>query len=80
MTEEFDVKERAINMFEEKWRANLDSWLKLRPYKLFIRKVGTEEYININWYRNEKSFVAQLRLGILLIRIHVETGRYIRIW
>ena len=35
----------------------------------------TEEYVKINLKRNERSVLAQFRLGILPIRI--ETGRFI---
>ena len=85
MSEEFEelkmcnletVKERTYKAFEEKWKLNVDSQLKLRTYKLFKTQFKTETYVTQNLDRNERSYLAQLRLGILPIRI--ETGRYTR--
>lgn len=70
------VRSKLQNLFEEKWKHNIHSQLKLRTYKMFKDKFETENYIMINLERNERSLLAQLRLGILPLRI--ETGRFIR--
>lgn len=48
---------------------------KLRTYRLFKSDFIRENYVDLNLKRNERSLLAQLRCGILPIR--VETGRYI---
>ena len=48
---------------------------KLRTYKLFKSSFKTEEYVTLNIRKNERSLLAQLRMGILPLRI--ETGRYV---
>ena len=47
----------------------------LRTYRLLKSDYGKEHYVDLNLKRNERSVLAQLRCGILPLRI--ETGRYI---
>lgn len=48
---------------------------KLRTYKTFKNDFGLENYVSFNLSKAERSHMAQLRSGILPLRI--ETGRYV---
>ena len=61
--------------YGSKWSTSVQQSPKLRTYKLFKDSFTTEYYIKLNLRKNERSLLAQLRCGILPLRI--ETGRYI---
>lgn len=48
---------------------------KLRTYKTFKNDFGLENYVSFNLSKAERSHMAQLRSGILPLRI--ETGQYV---
>ena len=50
---------------------------KLRTYALFKETFITEKYVQVPITRRQRSLIAQLRLGILQLKI--ETGRYRRL-
>ena len=71
-----------ISLFESKIRENLHNiWCdeihkmpKLRTYVLFKHEYKTEEYLKMYLPRSHRSLLAQLRSGILPLRI--ESGRF----
>ena len=63
--------------FADDWLLKMQGKLKLRTYKEFKLTFGTENYIKMNLARSERSYISQIRLGILPIRI--ETGRFTRL-
>ena len=60
--------------YETVWSNSIEQSPKLRTYRIFKQNLSTERYINLNMLKNECSMLAQLRCGILPLRI--ETGRY----
>ena len=60
--------------FTSQWRNSIAQTPKLGTYKLFKNAHTTDQYILLNLQKNERSMLAQLRCGILQLRI--ETGRY----
>ena len=67
------IKNRLISIMQEQWREEIDNKPKLRTYKLFKNEFKTEDYVFCN-DRQKRSLVAQVRIGILPLRI--ETGRF----
>ena len=61
--------------FQTKWADSVRSKPKLRLYEKLKSNTDTENYVKANIPRFERSLIAQLRLGILPLRI--ETGRYV---
>ena len=57
-----------------KWHESINSKPKLRTYKLFKSDLFTEAYVKCFLNRKKRSLFAQLRFGILPLRI--ETGRF----
>ena len=72
-----------INMFhkqlqrisKEEWKINVENKPKLRTYKLIKDIPDCEPYVKGNLSFSERSFIAQLRLGIL--PLNIETGRFV---
>ena len=60
--------------FTSQRRNSIAQTPKLKTYKLFKNAHTTDQYILLNLQKNERSMLAQLRCGILPLRI--ETGRY----
>ena len=58
----------------DKWESDLQLYPKLRTYKVFKSTFGTEPYLLSMLSPNLRSLLAQLRCGILPLRI--ETGRF----
>ena len=56
------------------WYEHIHCLPKLRTYILFKFKYCTENYLKLYLSRSQRSLLAQLRTGILPLRI--ETGRY----
>jgi len=54
--------------------AEINSKPKLRTYRLFKDNVSAEGYVKYSVHRKKRSLMAQLRLGVLPLKI--ETGRY----
>jgi hypothetical protein len=69
------VKTRVRNLYSNMWSNNVANIPKLRTYRLFKTEFSQELYVNLNLKRQERSLLAQLRCGILPLR--VETGRYV---
>ena len=57
------------------WKDDVVKFPKLRAYRLFKSTFQCETYLLLNLPKNERSLLAQLRCGILPLRI--ETGRYV---
>ena len=75
---DLDAARKSISYSENiEWSNVVQSKPKLRTYKIFKTRYETEPYITANISRSERSFIAQLRSGILPLRI--ETGRFSRI-
>ena len=79
--ESFDLKAilkhaEAILMDAEKrkWNIELDKQPKLRTYKLFKTEFKLEDYVHMDLSLSQRSVLAQIRCGILPLRI--ETGRF----
>jgi exonuclease III len=71
-----DVSERLKGDFKHSWSDKAAVKVKLRTYIKFKSEFGVENYLKLNLDRSDRSFMAQLRLGIL--PLHVETGRFNR--
>lgn len=56
------------------WIEGVRSKPKLRTYLLFKENYETEKYVQYCDKRNERSLLAQIRLGVL--PLHIETGRF----
>ena len=69
-----DLLERLKDNYSKTSSEKVKDKVELRTYKLLKSAFGTEEYIKLNLDRSDRSFMAQFRLGILLL--HVETGRF----
>ena len=69
------LKKSLHELFVLKWKSDLLAQPKLRTYRQFKTKFGTENYIKINLTRTSRSFLAQFRTGVL--PLHIETGRFV---
>ena len=69
------VRGYRCSYYSEVWRSEVERYPKLRTYRLFKTSFKCEHYLLLNLQRNQRSVLAQFRLGILPLRI--ETGRYI---
>ena len=70
-----DVKSKLLCIYQEKWYSEIINKPKLRFYKKFKKNYCTESYLLYNSItRIQRSYLTQLRLGIL--QINVEIGRY----
>ena len=67
------VKSNINKLYQINWLNDVNMKPKLRTYKLFKEKAEIEPYIACNLPRYQRSLLAQLRFGILPLRI--ETGR-----
>ena len=63
-----------IDVYQNKWRTDVESKPKLRTYKLFKSFYKTEMYAHKIQRRDRRSAIAKFRSGTFPIRI--ETGRY----
>ena len=70
------AKEKLIELYCTNWENKLSNQAKLRTYKSFKKEFYAEKYVELNLSRCERAKMAQLRLGILPLRI--ETGRFRR--
>lgn len=69
-----NIREKLVTIEKQSWKNNIVNMPKLRTYNLFKESYVTEKYVSMNLDRNERSLMAQVRMGILPIRI--EVGRY----
>jgi hypothetical protein len=69
------VESRVRNYYCRLWKDDVKNVSKLRNYVTFKTEFEQKHYIKLNLEKNEWSYLAQFRCGILPIRI--ETGRYI---
>jgi hypothetical protein len=69
-----EAKKQLIASNEVKWKANIEIKAKLRFYKKFKINLETEKYVVLNLSPQSRSYLAQLRFGVLPLA--VETGRY----
>jgi hypothetical protein len=70
-----EAKQSITKLHKTDWRLQVTQVSKLRTYIQFKTDFEKESYLNLNLKRNERSLLAQLRCGILPLRI--ETGRYV---
>ena len=70
-----EVEIKINSHYASIWSEMVKKTDKLRTYNFFKDTHNTEKYIQINLAKNERSVLAQLRCGILPLR--VETGRYV---
>ena len=68
------VKERLCCNYMNQWKRQISVTPKLRFFDIFKVGYRSEHYVNTLTNRSHRSLLAQLRLGILPLRI--ETGRY----
>ncbi|CAG2193349.1 unnamed protein product [Mytilus edulis] len=66
---------RLQDFYLSMWKRDIIKVSKLRTYIKLKTMVEQESYIKLNLSKSQRSCVAQLRCGILPLRI--ETGRYI---
>ena len=67
--------ESNVNILNQNvWYEHIHCLPKLRTYILFKSEYCTENYLKLYLSRSQRSLLAQLRTGILPLRI--ETGRY----
>ena len=69
------AEQRIKDYFINQWTSNIQQSPKLRTYNLFKKSFQLETYVKLNLLKGERSYLAQLRCGILPLRI--ETGRYV---
>ncbi len=69
------VKQCLFKKLSDKWSASCENMNKLDVYKQIKTSFRTEKFLSLNIDRYEKSLLAQLRYGILPLR--VETGRFV---
>ena len=67
-------RERLLEKFERKWKADIQTKPKLRTYVKLKDNYCTQNYVKLNLTRPQRSKLAQIRLGIL--PLYIETGRY----
>ena len=68
------LEEKLLNIFELKWQQEISTKPKLRTYVTFKSSYECEAYVLENLDKLKRSYIAQLRTGILPLRI--ETGRW----
>lgn len=72
-----DMKAVLHNIASVQWRNEVELKPKLRFYKLLKSSIRTEDYITGCLPRYRRSLFAQLRFGVLPLRI--ETGRFVNL-
>ena len=71
------VKAKTKDIMTTSWQREVQIKPKLRSYKLFKNNFETEPYVQFIRDRQTRSLLAQIRCGILPLRI--ETGRFSRL-
>ena len=67
-------KDKLMETYCTQWKESVTRKPKLRTYCKIKKEFGTEEYVRLNLTRQQRSLLAQLRLGILPLAL--ETGRF----
>ena len=70
-------QEKLCLIYKEKLMLEIQKKPKLRLYSKVKQCLETERYVKLNMTANERSMLAQLRMGILPIK--VETGRFVNL-
>ena len=70
------ARDKFLHIWKNKISESIENTPKLRTYNEFKDSWDVEKYLTIDLSRNDRSSIAQLRLGILPLRI--ETGRFVR--
>ena len=68
------AKEQLFADFENTWKRNMNFKPKLRLYREIKQHLVAEKYVKLNLNFNQRTLLAQLRMGILPIR--VDPGRF----
>ena len=68
------LTKNAFDDEQNNWRNKCEITPKLRTYVTFKNLLRKEEYVSCNLSRLERSYLAQIRLGIL--PINIEVGRF----
>ena len=68
------VKIKLLSILESDWLENAKQKAKLRTYILLKSNYGAESFVKLNLSRRQRSLTAQIRAGVLPLRI--ETGRF----
>ena len=71
------LKKRLFVLQQDKWYQDIQAKPKLRFYKIFKSTLNVENYVSYNLEPIQRSFIAQLRAGIL--PLFIETGRFYNI-
>ena len=71
------VKTKIHEIMERNWRQEVNKKAKLRTFKTFKTELQAEPYVKFLTARQHRSLLAQLRCGVLPLRI--ETGRFARL-
>ena len=58
----------------DKWNTDISNQPKLRTYIQIKDEYKCENYVAMNLSRSLRSYIAQIRCGVL--PLHIETGRY----
>ena len=66
---------RLKDNYQTEWAESVKAKPKLRIYEKHKKKIEPERYLTSNLPKYNRSLIAQLRFGILPLRI--ETGRYV---
>ena len=69
------ASDRIYSFYANSWPEKCTNVPKLRSYIKFKTCFKTEKYLTLNLIRNERSVMAQIRCGVLPLR--VETGRFV---
>jgi hypothetical protein len=72
----YKASEELMNIEIERWNTELSNQPKLRFYRLFKSEYLTEPYILKCHNKSTRSFIAQIRAGVLPLQ--VEVGRFIQ--
>jgi len=68
------VENKLFELYSINWKNEVVTFKKLRTFVTFKKHFKEEKYLLAHLSRRERSLLAQLRLGILPLRL--ETGRY----
>ncbi len=71
------IDTELTNIELHRWNSQMEQQSKLRFYRLFKENYSVENYVLNCYDKSCRSFIAQLRAGVL--PLHVETGRFTRI-
>jgi hypothetical protein len=70
-----NIEDSLLLLYKSNWSDNVTNVAKLRTYVTFKQDYETEKYLMSSLTKAERSHLAQLRCGILPLKL--ETGRYV---